>query len=38
MLAASRGSSIEVQTSGREQLELADALKALVANRFGEDY
>jgi phosphocarrier protein len=38
MLAASRGSSIEVRTSGREQLELADALKALVANRFGEDY
>lgn len=38
MLAASRGTSIEVRTSGREQQELADALIALVANRFGEDY
>ncbi len=38
MLAASRGTSIEVQTSGRQQQELADALIALVANRFGEDY
>ena len=38
MLAASRGTSIEVRTSGRQQQELADALLALVANRFGEDY
>ena len=38
MLAASRGTSIEVQTSGRQQQELADALIALVASRFGEDY
>jgi len=38
MLAASRGTSIEVQTRGRQQQELADALTALVANRFGEDY
>ena len=38
MLAASRGTSIEVETSGRQQQELADALAALVANRFGEDY
>lgn len=38
MLAASRGTSIEVKTSGRQQQELADALTALVANRFGEDY
>jgi len=38
MLAASRGTSIEVQTSGRQQQELADALIALVAARFGEDY
>jgi phosphocarrier protein len=38
MLAASRGTSIEVLTSGRQQQELADALIALVANRFGEDY
>jgi len=38
MLAASRGTSIEVRTSGRQQQDLADALQALVANRFGEDY
>jgi phosphocarrier protein HPr len=38
MLAASRGTSIEVETSGAEADKLADALEALVANRFGEDY
>ena len=38
MLAASRGTSIEVRTSGRQERELADALIALVADRFGEDY
>lgn len=38
MLAASRGTSIEVSTSGAEAAELAEALAALVANRFGEDY
>ncbi len=38
MLAASRGTSIEVETSGAEAETLADALEALVANRFGEDY
>ena len=38
MLAASRGTSIEVRTSGAEADALADALEALVANRFGEDY
>ncbi len=38
MLAASRGTSIEVRTSGRQQQELAEALLTLVANRFGEDY
>jgi phosphocarrier protein len=38
MLAASRGTSIEVQTSGAEAQVLADALESLVANRFGEDY
>lgn len=37
MLAASRGSSIEVTTSGAQADQLADALEALVANRFGED-
>ncbi len=38
MLAASRGTSIEVTTSGTEAAKLADALEALVAARFGEDY
>jgi phosphocarrier protein len=38
MLAASRGTSIEVETSGAAADKLADALEALVANRFGEDY
>ncbi|EEX16835.1 MAG: HPr family phosphocarrier protein [Salipiger thiooxidans] len=37
MLAASKGSSIEVETSGPDASALADALEALVANRFGED-
>lgn len=37
MLAASRGTSIEVQTSGAQAEALAAALEALVANRFGED-
>jgi phosphocarrier protein HPr len=38
MLAASRGSSIEVRTSGAEADKLAQALTALVAAKFGEDY
>jgi phosphocarrier protein HPr len=37
MLAASKGTSIDVETSGPDADALADALKALVANRFGED-
>jgi phosphocarrier protein HPr len=37
MLAASKGCSIDVETSGPEAAELADALEALVGNRFGED-
>jgi phosphocarrier protein len=37
MLAASKGTIIDVQTSGPEAEQLADALEALVANRFGED-
>jgi phosphocarrier protein HPr len=37
MLAASRGTIIEVQTSGPEAGKLADALEALVADRFGEE-
>ena len=38
MLAASRGTTIEVRTSGAEADKLAGALTALVAARFGEDY
>lgn len=38
MLAASRGTSIEVRLSGAEAGKLADALEALVAARFGEEY
>jgi phosphocarrier protein len=38
MLAASRGTSIDVRCTGAEADKLADALEALVANRFGEDY
>jgi phosphocarrier protein len=38
MLAASRGSLIDVRTSGAEAAKLAEALEALVANKFGEDY
>lgn len=38
MLAASRGTDIAVTTAGPEAEKLADALAALVAGRFGEDY
>lgn len=38
MLAASRGTSIEVRTSGPQAAELADALERLVADRFGESF
>ena len=38
MLAASRGTSIEVRTSGAEADKLAQALTALIAAKFGEDY
>ncbi len=37
MLAASRGTTIEVRTSGPEAGKLAEALEALVADKFGED-
>jgi len=37
MLAASMGTSIEVEISGPDATDLADALTALVADRFGED-
>jgi phosphocarrier protein HPr len=38
MLAASKGTSIEVRTSGAQAVQLADALQALVADRFGEEF
>ncbi len=37
MLAASQGTSIEVETSGTEADALAKALSVLVADRFGEE-
>jgi phosphocarrier protein HPr len=37
MLAASKGTSIEVETSGPEAEALADALETLIADRFGEE-
>ncbi|WP_116086100.1 HPr family phosphocarrier protein [Tropicimonas sp. IMCC34011] len=37
MLAASRGTSIDVETSGPEAEALMQALAALVEDRFGED-
>jgi phosphocarrier protein HPr len=36
MLAASCGSTIRVKVSGRQDQALADALRKLVADRFGE--
>lgn len=36
MLAASRGTSIKVRISGAQSAELAQALRALVEDRFGE--
>ncbi|MEY8116753.1 HPr family phosphocarrier protein [Falsihalocynthiibacter sp. BN13B15] len=38
MLAASKGTQIEITTSGDEAEKLADALQALVVNKFGEDF
>lgn len=38
MLAASKGTRIEVETSGPEAAKLAKAIEALVADRFGEDF
>lgn len=37
MLAASKGSKIEVETSGNDAEELMDAIAALVANKFDEE-
>ncbi len=38
MLAASRGTTIEVAIDGPEAEDLAEALETLVKNRFGEDF
>jgi phosphocarrier protein HPr len=38
MLAASKGSFIEVETSGVAAADLADAIESLIADRFGEDF
>ncbi|WP_415184886.1 HPr family phosphocarrier protein [Phaeovulum sp.] len=38
MLAASKGTSIEVTTSGTDAEKLSAALAALIANCFGEDF
>lgn len=38
MLAASKGTTIEVQTRGTDATTLADALEELVANKFGEGF
>lgn len=38
MLAASKGTTIEVETQGPEAEKLAQALENLVANKFGEEY
>ena len=37
MLAASQGTTIEVETRGAQAAELMDAIAALVADKFGED-
>lgn len=38
MLAASKGTTIEVTTTGAEAEKLSQALLTLVSNRFGEDF
>jgi phosphocarrier protein len=38
MLAASKGTTIQVETRGAQAEALADALEALVADRFGEGF
>jgi phosphocarrier protein len=36
MLAAAKGSTIQIETSGDDEKEAMSALKALIADRFGE--
>lgn len=38
MLAASKGTTVELETTGPDADALADALEALVADRFGEEF
>ena len=38
MLAAAKGTRIDVETSGPDAEALADALETLVAEKFGESY
>lgn len=38
MLAASKGTDIDVETSGPDAAALADAIEALVADKFGEGF
>ena len=38
MLGASKGTSIRIETRGPDAAQLAEALKSLVAGRFGEDF
>ena len=38
MLAASKGTTIDVETSGPDADALADAIEALVADKFGEGF
>lgn len=37
MLAAAKGSSIEIEACGPDAVAVTDALEALVADKFGED-
>ncbi|MEY2908466.1 MAG: hypothetical protein RLZZ602_989 [Pseudomonadota bacterium] len=36
MLAAGKGSTLQLHTSGRDELEAAEAIIELIGNRFGE--
>ncbi|MEX0285884.1 MAG: HPr family phosphocarrier protein [Paracoccaceae bacterium] len=38
MLAASRGTMIEVETTGSDAEALAEAIEALIADKFGEEF
>lgn len=38
MLAASKGTTIDVETSGPDAEALAGAIEALVSDKFGEDF